>query len=72
MTRLVSLLDGDPEKAVQSIESNGLLYASAFKSLKSNFGNPLLVETLALREYHQQLKINNTWVTKHHYYQVTT
>ena len=49
------------------------------KSLKSNFGDPLLVGTfrmktlfdkphingrdrIALREYHQQLKMNNTWL----------
>ena len=56
-----------------------VFYASALKSLKSNFGNPLLVATfrmktlfdkprinerdiIALREYHQQLKMNNTWL----------
>ena len=77
--RLISLLDGDAKKAVQSIGSNGLFYASALKSLKSNFGNPLLVATfrmktlfdkphingrdrIALREYHQQLKMNNIWL----------
>ena len=77
MTRLINLLDGDAKKAVQSIGSNGLFYASALKSLKSNFGNPVLVATfrmktlfdkpqlngrdiIALREYHQQLKMNNT------------
>ena len=80
MTRLISLLDGDAKKAVQSIGSNGLFYASALKSLKSNFGNLLLVatfrmktlfdkphingrDTITLREYHQQLKMNNTWLT---------
>ena len=79
MMRLISLLDGDAKKAVQSIGSSGLFYASALKSLKSNFGNPLLVATfrmktlfdkphingrdrIALREYHQQLKMNNTWL----------
>ena len=77
--RLISLLDGDATKAVQSIGSNKLFYASALKSLKSNFGNPLLVATfrmktlfdkphingrdrIALREYHQQLKMNNIWL----------
>ena len=77
--RLISLLDGDAKKAVQSIGSNGLFYASALKSLKSNFGNPLLVATfrmktlfdkphingrdrIALRQYHQQLKMNKTWL----------
>ena len=75
MTELISLLDGDAKKAVQSIGSNGLFYASALKSLK----NPLLVTTfrmktlfdkphingrdrIALPECHQQLKMNNTWL----------
>ena len=79
MMKLISLLDGDAKKAVQSIGSNGLFYASALKSLKSNFGNPLLVATfrmktlfdkphingrdrIALRQYHQQLKMNKTWL----------
>ena len=76
---MISLLDGDAKKAVQSVGSNGLFYALALKSLKSNFGNPLLVaafrmktlfdkphingrDRIALREYHQQLKMNNTWL----------
>ena len=79
MMKLISSLDGDVKKAVQSIGSNGLFYASALKSLKSNFGNPLLVATfrmktlfdkphingrdrIALRQYHQQLKMNKTWL----------
>ena len=79
MMRLISWLDGDAKKAVQSIGSNRLFYASALKSLKSNFGNPLLVAAfrmktlfdkphingrhrIALREYHQQLNMNNTWL----------
>ena len=79
MMRLISLLDGDAKKAVQSIGSNGLLYASALKPLKSNVGNLVLVailhmktlfdkphingqDRMVLREYHQQLKMNNTWL----------
>ena len=79
MTKLVSFLDGDAKKAIQSIGLSGLLYASALKTLKRVFGNPLLVATLrmkrlsnkpqinerdrnALREFHQQLKMNNTWL----------
>ena len=79
MTSLISLLDEDAKKAIQSIGSSGLFYASALKTLKGDFGNPLLVATLrmkrlfdkpqingrdrnALREFHQQLKMNNTWL----------
>ena len=79
MTRLISLLDGDAKRAIQSIGSSGLFHASALKTLKRDFGNPLLVATLrikrlfnkleingrdhnVLREFHQQLKMNNTWL----------
>ena len=77
MMRLISLLDGDTKKAVQSIGSNRLFYASALKSLKINFGNPLFItifrmktlfdkahingrDRIALKEYQQRLKMNNT------------
>ena len=79
ITRLISLLDGDAKRAIQSIGSSGLFYASALKTLKRDFSNPLLVAMLrmkglfnkpqisgrdrnALREFHQQLKMNNTWL----------
>ena len=84
MTRLSSLLDGDAKKAIQSIGSSDLFYASALKTLKRDFGNPLLVATLrmkrlfdkpqingrdrnALRDFHQQLKMNNTWLMSMEY-----
>ena len=79
MTRLISLLDGDARRAIQSIGSSGLFYVSALKTLKRDFGNPLLVGTLrmkrlsdkpqingtdcnALRQFHQQFKMNNVWL----------
>ena len=79
MIRLISLLDRDAKRAIQSIGWSGLFYASALKTLKRDFGNLLLVATLrmkglfnkpqisgrdhsALREFHQQLKMNNTWL----------
>ena len=85
MTRLISLLDGDARKAIQLIGSSGLFYASALKTLKSDFGKPLLVPTLcmkrlfdkpqingrdcnALREFQQQLKMNNTLLMSMGYY----
>ena len=43
MTRLLSLLDGDAKKAIFSIGSNGIFYATALKTLKRDLGNPLLV-----------------------------
>ena len=58
MTRLISSLDGDVKRAVQSIGSNGLFYASALKSLKSNFGNPLLVATFRMKTIFDKPHIN--------------
>ena len=43
MTRLLSVLDGDVKKAVSSIGSNGMFYATALKTLERDFGNLLLV-----------------------------
>ena len=79
MTRLIGLLDGVANRAIQSIGSSGLFYTSALKTLKRGFGNSLLVATLcmkrffnkpqingrdrnAVREFHPQLKLNNTWL----------
>ena len=49
MTRLISLLDGDAKRAIQSIGSSGLFYASELKTLKRDFSNPLLVATLHMK-----------------------
>ena len=49
MTRLISSLDGDVKKAIQSSGSRGLFYASALLTLKRDFGDPLLVATLRIK-----------------------
>ena len=49
MTRLISLLDGDAKRAIQSTGSSDLFYASALKTLKRDFGNPLLVAALRMK-----------------------
>ena len=51
MTRLISLLDGDAKRAIQSIGSSGLFYASALKTLKRDFSNPLLVAMLHMKSF---------------------
>ena len=43
ITGLISVLDADAKKAVFSIGSNGIFYATALKTLKRDLGNPLLV-----------------------------
>ena len=48
MERLLSVLDGETKEAVISIGRNGLFYAKEMKTLKSNFGNPMVVSFLKL------------------------
>ena len=79
MDRLLSVLDGDAKRSIQSIGSSGIFYATALKTLKRDFGNPLMIahlrlkslfelpvikqyDRIALRNYHQQLKITITWL----------
>ena len=77
MQRLLSVLEGEAKRSVETIGHNGIFYATALKSLKRDFGNPATVSRLkiqslldqpqikppALRHYHQQVKITNTWLS---------
>ena len=49
MERLLSVLDGEVKQTVMSIGRNGLFYATAMKTLKRNFGNPMVVSFLKLK-----------------------
>ena len=49
MDRLMSVLEGDAKRSVESIGSNGLFYAIALKTLKRDFGNPIFVSHLKLK-----------------------
>ena len=49
MERLVSVLDGEAKKAVYSIGTSGIFYATALKTLKRDFGNPVVVSHLKLK-----------------------
>ena len=50
MDRLLSVLDGEAKRAVSAIGQDVLFYASALKLLKQEFGNPLMVSYLKLKE----------------------
>ena len=79
MDRLLSVLDGETKRSIQSVGSSGIFYATGLKTLKSDFGNPIIVahlrmkslfefplikanDHIALRNYHQKLKITITWL----------
>ena len=48
MERLHSVLDGDAKKALSSIGTNSIFYAAALKTLKREFGHPIVVANLKL------------------------
>ena len=43
MTRLLSVLDREAKKAVQTIGASGIFYAAALKTLKRDFRSPLFI-----------------------------
>ena len=59
MERLLSVLDGEAKRKVISIGRNGLFYATAMKTLKSNFGNPMVVSFLKLKVLFDLTQVTN-------------
>ena len=49
MERLISVLDGKAKRVVTSVGQSGIFYASALKTLKRNFGNPVVVSYMKLK-----------------------
>ena len=49
MLRLTGVLDGEAKRVMAAIDSNGIFYATALKTLKKNFGDPLLVAHLKIK-----------------------
>ena len=58
MERLLYALEGEAKKFVESIGCEGIFYATALKSLKRDFGNPLLVSHLKIKSIFDQPQIN--------------
>ena len=54
MERLLSALEGEAKKSVGSIDYEGIFYATALKSLKRDFGNPVLVSHLRIKSIFDQ------------------
>ena len=59
MERLNSVLDGDTKKAVSSIGTNSIFYTAALKTLKQEFGHPIVVANLKLKELFDQPQIHS-------------
>ena len=78
MERLCSVLYGEAKRVIETIGNTGCFYAIALKTLRLDFGNPLLIshaklksfdqpqikstDGISLRRFHQQLKINDAWL----------
>ena len=57
MERLLSVLDDKGKRAVESIGCDGIFYATALKSLKRDFGNPVLVSHLKIKSIFDQAQL---------------
>ena len=49
MERQLSALEGEAKKSVESVGCERLFYATALKSLKRDFGNPVLILHLKMK-----------------------
>ena len=54
---MLSALKGKTKKSVESISYEGIFYATALKSLKRDFGNPVLVSHLKIKSIFDQPQI---------------
>ena len=59
MECLLSALEGEAKKSVESIGCKGTLYATALKSLKRDVGNPVLVSHVKIKSIFDQPQINS-------------
>ena len=49
MAHLLSVLDGEAKKEVETISASGIFYATALKTLTRDFGSPLLISHFRLK-----------------------
>ena len=67
---LLSVLEGEAKQSVEAIGHNGIFYATALKSLKRDFGNPVIVSHLKIQSLLDQPQIKpNDKIGLWHYHQ---
>ena len=59
MERLISVLRGEVKREIESIGTYSMFYATAPKTLKREYGNPLVVSHLKLKNLFDQPQIKN-------------
>ena len=74
MERLISVFEGEAKRSVESICCIGIFYVTALKSLKRDFGNPVLVSHLEIKALldQTQLKANIKTGLRHYHQQIKT
>ena len=72
MQRLLSVLEGEANQSVEAIGHCGTFYATALKSLKIDFGNPVIVSHLKIQSLldQPQIKPNDKIGLRHYHQQV--
>ena len=60
MERLCSVLYGEAKRVIETIGNTGRFYATALKTLKCDFGNPLLILHAKLKLLFDQSQIKST------------
>ena len=69
LERLLSALEGEAKKSVESVGCEGIFYATELKSLKRDFGDPLVVSHLKIKTIFDQPQIkpnDKIGLRKHH------
>ena len=57
MECLLNSLEGETKKSVEWVSFEGIFYVTALKSLKRDFGNPVLVSHLKIKSIFDQPQI---------------
>lgn len=70
IARLLSVLEQDTKRSVQSIGTRGIFYTTVFKTLKRDFGDKFLSSHLKLKNLFDQPQIKgNDRITLHQYHE---
>ena len=74
MERLISVLEGETKRFMESIGYHGIFYVTALKSLNRDFGNPILASYLKIKTLLDQprLKVNDKTSFPHFHLQIKT
>ena len=72
MQRLLSVLEGEGKLSAEAIGHNGIFYTTELKSLKRDFGNPVIVSHLKIQSLldQPQIKPYDKIVLRHYHQKI--